>query len=196
MLRKIHRWKAPLRSFKGIGAAVKYDNGREKIHELHHGTPNYGRVPYTERQQAILDGKLDIYDDSVRLVEIAMLRRKAFERGDMELYGEICDIYQMVEHRKARKPTYGRTVYTERQQAIINGEVDIFDDSVQLREIAVLRRKALERGDMELYGEICDIYQMAKHRNEYKPPYTAEEARAILRSLSGHPLDPDDTSEG
>ena len=35
MLRKIHRWKAPLRSFNGIGAAVKYDNGGEKIHEAY-----------------------------------------------------------------------------------------------------------------------------------------------------------------
>lgn len=131
MLIRIYRWKHLSRSCNGMDVAVKYGNDKERIHELHHESPNYGVLPYTERQQAI-----------------------------------------------------------------INGEVDIFDRSFRLNELAILRRKALERGDMELYGEICDIYQMAKHRKEYKPPYTVEEAKAILRSLSGHPLDPDDTSEG
>ena len=77
--------------------------------------------------------------------------------------------------------------YTERQLAILNGEINL--SSVRLSEIAAIKNKADAKQDAEVYGRACELYEMWKNIDGYKPKYSVEEAKEVLQRLSNHKID-------
>lgn len=76
---------------------------------------------------------------------------------------------------------YG-TVYTERQNKILSGEIPV--DSISTTELTKLRRKAEVIGDLR-NAEIAEIlYYRKTSPTSYFPPYTMEEAKEILQNLT------------
>ena len=76
---------------------------------------------------------------------------------------------------------YG-TTYTERQLAILNGDISL--DAVRLVELTILLRKAEKLDDGAATELASQLYIQKSNPGEYFPPYTVEEAKAILRELT------------
>lgn len=77
--------------------------------------------------------------------------------------------------------------YTERQLAILRGEINL--SRVRLTEIAAIKSKADAKQDAEVYGRACELYEMWKNIDGYKPKYSVEEAKEVLQRLSNHKID-------
>lgn len=76
---------------------------------------------------------------------------------------------------------YG-TVYTDRQLAILNGEIPLSE--VRPNELSCLYKKAKNKGDMESYEEAMTLYLQRTAPEEYVPTYTIEEAKEVLQELT------------
>ena len=77
--------------------------------------------------------------------------------------------------------------YTERQLAILNGKINL--SSVRLSEIAAIKNKADAKQDAAVYGRACELYEIWKFIDSYKPKYSVEEAKEVLQRLSNHKID-------
>lgn len=71
--------------------------------------------------------------------------------------------------------------YTERQKAILKDEIPL--NQVRLTELATLLKKAKAHGDEHLVEIVNSKRYKMKHKDDYSPPFSAEEATAILDSL-------------
>ena len=76
---------------------------------------------------------------------------------------------------------YG-TVYTDRQLAILNGEIPLSE--VRPNELSFLYKKAKVKGDMESYEEAMSLYLQRTAPQEYIPTYTIDEAKEVLQELT------------
>ena len=76
---------------------------------------------------------------------------------------------------------YG-TIYTDRQLAILNGEIPL--DEIRPNELSFLYKKAKLKGDMDSYEEAMALYQERTTPSEYVPTYTIDKAKEILQALT------------
>lgn len=76
---------------------------------------------------------------------------------------------------------YG-TVYSERQAKILCGIIPV--EEVRLSELAILVKKAEKIGDGENQEIAQQLYEQRSNPSVYFPPYSLEEAKAILQSLT------------
>ena len=72
--------------------------------------------------------------------------------------------------------------YTEKQEAILNGEIPL--EQLRMNELAVLVEKATARGDEEQVEIASDLYWAKKNPSTYKPTFTQEEAKQVLQNLT------------
>ncbi len=78
------------------------------------------------------------------------------------------------------KPNYG-TKYTERQLAIIAGELPL--ESLRLNDLQIIIRKAEGIGDIDTADKVQEMYNELKYKDRYKPTVSYEDALVILDQL-------------
>lgn len=84
------------------------------------------------------------------------------------------------------RPNYGKT-YTERQLNILAGTIPLED--VRINELAIIKNKAFQMGDLETYETAEALYLRKRDPGTYFPSYSEEEAREILQSLTPWTID-------
>lgn len=72
--------------------------------------------------------------------------------------------------------------YTEKQKAILNGEIPL--EEMRTTELVALVAKATARGDAEDAEIAICLYDAKKNPSKYKPTCTQEEAKHILQDLT------------
>lgn len=81
---------------------------------------------------------------------------------------------------------YGKT-YTQRQIDILAG--DILLNDVRINDLAILVNKAKQIGDIDTYEQAKELYNRKLDPGQYFPPYSIEEAKQILQSLTPWKID-------
>ena len=97
--------------------------------------------------------------------------------------------YYMDKDSPDYKSSYGKT-YTARQQAILEEEIPLED--IRATELSILSKKAFQLGDLEQYQIAQDLLDRKMNPGSYVPPYTKEEAKEILQSLTPWRIDWDE----
>ena len=72
--------------------------------------------------------------------------------------------------------------YTPKQLSILNEEIPL--ELVRLTDISAIIRRANARGDSDFAELATELYNRKKDPYDYTPPYTVEESKAILQSLT------------
>lgn len=89
---------------------------------------------------------------------------------------------------RGRSPVFFRKAnsytgdYTTRQLDILNDDIPL--ENVRISEIAAIMKKTKARDDILNYDIAVGLYDCKLHPDHYGPPYSFEEAKTNLQSLT------------